>query len=97
MTSELIDLQQAIQVGSAPTAVELTQKAIGEGLAPNVILDAMTVAMRDVGDRFQRNEIYVPEMLIAARAMMQATAVSSGAGWLPDTRGDHGGDRHHRG
>ncbi len=44
-------------------------------MPPESILDALTVAMRVVGERFQRNEIYVPEMLIAARAMKEATAL----------------------
>ena len=55
----------------------LTRAAIDEGLAPQAILDAMTAAMGVVGGRFQRNEIFVPEMLIAARAMKEATTLSS--------------------
>jgi hypothetical protein len=67
-------LVQAIEVGDRATAVRLTQEAVDETL-PQVVLDAMTEAMAHVGTRFQRNEISVPEMPIAARAMKEATAV----------------------
>ena len=42
---------------------------------PQEILDAMTGAMGIIGRRFQDGDIYVPEMLIAARAMKEATAI----------------------
>ena len=68
-------LQRSIELGNRADAVRLTQLAIDDRLAPQAILDAMTAAMGEVGARFQRNEIFVPEMLIAARAMKAATAV----------------------
>ena len=34
-----------------------------------ILMESMIPAMREIGDRFTRNEVYVPEMLIAARAM----------------------------
>jgi 5-methyltetrahydrofolate--homocysteine methyltransferase len=50
--------------------VDLIKKAIDAGVKVNSILDeGMIPAMREMGDRFSRNEVYVPEMLIAARAM----------------------------
>jgi len=76
--SFVTDLQQltlAIESGDRVAAVAATRAAIDEGLDPATILGAMTAAMEIVGERFQRNEIYVPEMLIAARAMKEATAV----------------------
>lgn len=73
--ADLMSLQRAIETGDRITAVRLTTEAIGKGLPPQTILDAMTDAMGVVGGRFQRNEIYVPEMLIAARAMKEAAAV----------------------
>lgn len=51
-------------------ADELTKQAIEEGLGPARILDeALIPAMAVVGDRFSRKEIYVPQMLMAAKAM----------------------------
>jgi 5-methyltetrahydrofolate--homocysteine methyltransferase len=52
-----------------------TRDAIAADLDAQSILDAMTGAMAVVGDQFQHNEIFVPEMLIAARAMKEAMAV----------------------
>jgi 5-methyltetrahydrofolate--homocysteine methyltransferase len=73
--ADLERLMAAIEVGDRVTTVALTRAAIDEGLAPKTILEAMTAAMGVVGGRFQRNEIFVPEMLIAARAMKEATAL----------------------
>jgi len=72
---ELPALTAAIEAGDRVSALELTQQAIDHGVEPQTILDSMTAAMHAVGGRFQRNEIFVPEMLIAARAMKEATAL----------------------
>lgn len=54
-------------------ADELTKKAINEGVKPDKILDnALIPAMEKVGDKFSRREIYVPQMLMAAKAMNSA-------------------------
>jgi len=84
---DLRALTAAIEVGDRATAVRLTQEAVDEALPPQEILDAMTAAMAEVGARFQRDEVFVPEMLVAARAMKEATAilepVLAGAGIQP--------------
>jgi 5-methyltetrahydrofolate--homocysteine methyltransferase len=72
---DLDALTAAIEAGDRTSAVRATQAAIDEGRDPGAILDAMTAAMGIVGGRFQRNEIFVPEMLISARAMKEATAL----------------------
>ena len=86
--ADLTPLTRAIEAGDRGDAVRLAKEAVTEGLAPQVILDAMTQAMAETGARFQRNEIYVPEMLIAARAMKEAMAVLEpvliGAGIKPE-------------
>ncbi len=88
--ADLAALTAAIEAGDRATAVRLTTEAIDAGLAPQTILDAMTAAMDIVGGRFQRAEIYVPEMLMSARAMKEATAILEpqliGAGIRPETR-----------
>jgi 5-methyltetrahydrofolate--homocysteine methyltransferase len=73
--SDLRALQVAIEAGDRHTAVRLVSGAIEEGTSPQAALDAMTAAMHEVGLRFARSEIYVPEMLISARAMKEAMAV----------------------
>ena len=72
----LEELAQALINGNAPKTKELTQKAIDEGIAPGKVLnDALIVGMNEVGRRFKNNEFYVPEVLIAARAMHAGMAV----------------------
>jgi methanogenic corrinoid protein MtbC1 len=71
----LNELSMAIEAGDRASAVRMTIAAVAQGTRPQAILDAMTIAMAEVGGRFQRNEIFVPEMLVAARAMKEATAV----------------------
>ena len=86
--ADLTALTQAIEAGDRVNAVRLAGEAVETGLDPQVILDSMTQAMAETGARFQRNEIYVPEMLIAARAMKEAMAVLEpvlvGAGIKPE-------------
>jgi 5-methyltetrahydrofolate--homocysteine methyltransferase len=81
-------LTKAIEVGDRNAAVAVTTQAIADGTDPSSILAAMTAAMDTVGGQFQRNEIYVPEMLVAARAMKEAMAVLAtelvGAGIRPE-------------
>ena len=73
--ADLAALTVAIEAGDRVTAVQVTREAVAEGLDPRTVLAAMTAAMEIVGAKFQCQEIYVPEMLIAARAMKEATAV----------------------
>jgi 5-methyltetrahydrofolate--homocysteine methyltransferase len=73
--ADLEKLSEAIKTGNRDDAVALTQQAIDADTAPQEILDAMVTAMDDVGQRFQRSEVFVPEMLIAARAMKEAMAL----------------------
>jgi len=74
--ADLSALTAAVEAGDKNTAVSLTQEAIDAGTDPTVILDAMTVAMTEVGRKFACNEgVYVPEMLISAHAMKEASAL----------------------
>lgn len=50
-------------------ADELTLKALEAGLQPNDILNACNEGMKRIGDKFSRNEVFVPELLMAAKAM----------------------------
>ncbi|MBL4700196.1 cobalamin-dependent protein [bacterium AH-315-I18] len=68
-------LTEFIKSGNRSKATKLTQEALDAGEVPQGILDAMVVGMDVVGERFKCNEIFVPEMLIAARAMKEAMAI----------------------
>jgi corrinoid protein of di/trimethylamine methyltransferase len=72
----MIDLQPlyvAVLEGDAPTAKSLTLQALEEGVDPQDLLRLYLIpAMDEVGRRFEANEYFVPELLIAARAMKGA-------------------------
>jgi 5-methyltetrahydrofolate--homocysteine methyltransferase len=73
--ADLAALAAAIEAGDRASAVRITTEAVAEEMDPRAVLDAMTGAMEVIGAKFACNEIYVPEMLISARAMKEATAV----------------------
>ena len=63
-------LKTAVKKGRRNDVTTLVQSAIEEKIDPNELLDrSMIPAMREIGDAFSRNEAYVPELLVAARAM----------------------------
>lgn len=63
-------IKEAVINGKKPDAVAGVQQALAEGLEPGVILnEGLIPAMAEVGTRFENGEYFVPEMLIAARAM----------------------------
>ncbi|MCU0316182.1 MAG: corrinoid protein [Fimbriimonadaceae bacterium] len=68
-------LTSAIVAGNRKDAKALTEQALAEGLPPQEVLDSLIAGMDEIGGKFQRNEAFVPEMLIAARAMKEAMAV----------------------
>ena len=64
------EISMNVQIGKSKIVKGLVQQAIDEGVAPEVILvDGLLSAMDIVGEKFKNNEIYVPEVLVAARAM----------------------------
>lgn len=59
--------------GNAPAVLELTQRALADGMGPETILfDALIPSLEEVGARFERGDFFVPEMLIAGKAMSGA-------------------------
>jgi len=69
----LEDLKQSVIDMEVEKAIELTQKALDEGLGAEEILDkALIPAMDVVGEQYERGEKYVPEMLLSAQAMKGA-------------------------
>ena len=67
---DLKEMADNVIKGKASEVKELTQKAVNEGMGVEKILNEGLIAGMDiVGKKFQASEIYVPEMLIAARAM----------------------------
>lgn len=76
MENVLKSLIDAIEVGDASEASALVQQALDSGIpAPNILNDAMIPAMNHVGKLFEEGEYFIPEMLIAARAMQAGLAL----------------------
>lgn len=70
------ELTAAIMAGNRARAVELTKAALDEGRkAPDLLDEEMIPAMEQVGDRFAKGELFLPEMLIAAEAMKACLAL----------------------
>ncbi|MDO8335289.1 MAG: corrinoid protein [Candidatus Saccharibacteria bacterium] len=71
--ADLKALSESIIKGDQKTAVEITRAAINENMSPEKILnDGLISGMNIIGARFKKNEVYIPEVLIAARAMKMA-------------------------
>lgn len=68
--SILNDISENLQRGKAKIVKELVQQAIDEGIPAQEILEQGLLAGMDVvGEKFKKNEVFVPEVLVAARAM----------------------------
>ena len=72
----LQELADALVAGNANKVKELTEKALADGMsAGQIIKEGLIPGMAVVGERFKKNEIYVPEVLIAARAMQAGLGI----------------------
>jgi corrinoid protein of di/trimethylamine methyltransferase len=69
-----MEISENLQKGRAKNVKELVQKAIDEGYGVNEILEeGLLHGMGIIGEKFKNNEVYVPDVLIAARAMNAGT------------------------
>lgn len=74
--SKLEDLSRAVETGKAKLVPGLVQEALEEGHDPAVVLNVgMIGAMDRVGAKFKSGEIFVPEMMVAARAMKNGVEI----------------------
>ena len=68
--SILIEISETLQKGKSKMVKELVEKAIADGVPTAQILnDGLLAGMSVIGEKFKNNEVYVPEVLVAARAM----------------------------
>lgn len=66
----LNEISEKLQRGKAKDVAALVEQALAQGIAPESILnDALVVGMNVIGDKFRENQVFVPEVLVAARAM----------------------------
>ena len=74
--SILDDISTALQSGRSPKVKEAVNKALEEGVKPQDILEQGLIAgMNIIGEKFKNNEVFVPEVLVAARAMNAGTSI----------------------
>lgn len=76
MSALLQQISEKLQKGKMKDVAELVKQAVAEGMTPKKILDEGLMAGMDIiGERFKNNDIFIPEVLIAARAMAAGTDV----------------------
>ncbi len=74
--SILVEISEFLQKGRAKNVKALVEQAISEGISAKTILDeGLLNGMMVVGDKFKRNEVFVPEVLVAARAMNAGVSI----------------------
>ena len=74
--ADLEKLYTAVLEGDAKSSAAITKQALDEGVAPmTLVTDTMVPAMDEAGRRFEAEEYFVPELLLAARAMKAAMAL----------------------
>ena len=72
----LSEISENLQKGKAKVVKEMVQQAIDEGCDPAKILnEGLLDGMNVIGEKFKNNEVYVPEVLVAARAMNMGTQI----------------------
>jgi 5-methyltetrahydrofolate--homocysteine methyltransferase len=72
----LAELSQAIEKGNRNEAKRLTQELLNAGATPlDIVEKGLVPGMAIVGEKFKNNQIFVPEILLAARAMKEAMAL----------------------
>jgi methylmalonyl-CoA mutase cobalamin-binding domain/chain len=78
MTSDelLTELYDKTLTGNGPAVLDLTRTGLDQGLGPEILLyEALIPALEEVGARFERGDFFVPEMLIAGKAMAGALEI----------------------
>ncbi|HIU76307.1 MAG TPA: corrinoid protein [Candidatus Pelethocola excrementipullorum] len=74
--SVIQEIAENLQKGKAKVVKQLVQQALDEGINPKEILDdGLLSGMMVVGDKFKRDEVFVPDVLVAARAMNNGIAI----------------------
>ena len=74
--SILVEISEKLQAGKAKEIKELVPKALEEGVpAKDILEQGLLAGMSVIGEKFKNNEVYVPEVLIAARAMKIGTEI----------------------
>ena len=71
-----LEISEKVQKGKYKIVKELVEKAVADGLsAAEILNDGLLAGMDVIGERFKNNQVYLPEVLIAAKAMNEGIAV----------------------
>jgi len=74
--SKLEEISTLLQEGDAQAVIDAVKVAIDEGIDPQIILsDGLMAGMDIIGEKFKKDELYIPEVLISARAMNRGVEV----------------------
>lgn len=73
--SKIAEVKSKVEAGKAKLVAGLVQEALDEGNSPSQILEAMIESMGVVGEKFSTGDLFVPEMLMAAKAMSKGVEV----------------------
>jgi 5-methyltetrahydrofolate--homocysteine methyltransferase len=74
--STFAELSAAVEAGKRNDAKQLTQSLLDQGIKPlDVVEQGLVPGMSAIGEKFKNNEVFVPEMLIAARAMKECMSI----------------------
>ena len=74
--SDLQKLSEFVEKGNRNEAKRLTNELLATGMKPlEVVEQGLVPGMNSIGEKFKNNQIFVPEMLIAARAMKECMAI----------------------
>lgn len=74
--ASLQEISEFLQKGRAKNVKQLVQEALDEGMDPKAILnEGLLSGMMTIGEKFKKNEVFVPEVLVAARAMNAGLAI----------------------
>ena len=72
----LSEISENLQKGKSKIVKEMVQQAIDEGADPSAIMnEGLISGMNVIGEKFKNNEVYVPEVLVAARALTQGLSI----------------------
>lgn len=75
MMSILTEINETLQKGRSKVVCELVQKALEEEIAATEILQSLLDGMDVIGEKFKNNEVFVPEVLLSARAMNKGLGI----------------------
>lgn len=74
--SNFVELSVAVEAGKRNDAKQITQALLDQGVKPlDIVEQGLVPGMSAIGEKFKNNEVFVPEMLIAARAMKECMAI----------------------